>query len=175
MPLRQSISCYFKYLLSYAKKEWAIDDFPLRYNGKNNVDSGDPNHAWSVQVTKWPTLVGVGQTKNAAYKSLEENFRVYRIANAKLPRPGTEVPISFAKTDEIIQLANIAEDFFPAILGYDLNGVFVSDETSVFDFGEEESETISAIDSRFGLQLTTLGDGNIVNILRLIKGDRKLL
>jgi hypothetical protein len=72
-------------------------------------------------------------------------------------------------------LANIAEDFFPAILGYDFHGIFVSDESSVFDFGEEESETISAINSRYGLQLTTLGDGNIVNILRIIKSDQKLL
>jgi len=175
MPLSQFISCYFKYLLSYTKKEWAIDDFPLRYNGKNNVDSTDPNQAWSVQVIKWPTMIGVGPTKAAAYKNLEENFKLYGAANETLPRPGKEVPISFANTDQIFQLEDVAEDFFPAILGYDFHGVFVSDESSVFDFGEDETETISAINSRYGLQLTTLGDGNIVHILRLIKSEGKLL
>jgi predicted RNase H-like HicB family nuclease len=173
MPLRQSLSCFIKYLLSYTKKEWTVDDYPLRYNGKNSVGSGDPNLTWSAKVIKWPTLVGIGPTKEAAYKNLEENFKLYKAANATLPRPGKEVPVTFAKTDQIFQLEDIAEDFFPAILGYNFHGVFVSDESSIFDFGEDEAEAIAAINSKYGLQLTTLGDGNIVHILKLIKNERK--
>jgi hypothetical protein len=88
-------------------------------------------------------------------------------------KPNATEELQFAPTSQIDELEEIAVDFFPAILGYDFHGVFVSDQSSVFDFGVDEQMTLKAINDRYGLQLTTLDDGNIVDIMNLIKASRQ--
>ncbi len=52
--------------------------------------------------------------------------------------------LQFASTTKINELEAIAVDFFPRVLGYDFLGLFVSDESSVFDFGVDEEKTLNA-------------------------------
>ena len=172
MSVREAVLCFWKHFLSYRKNNWAIRDYPLRYMEKSVQATGEKAMAWSVQVIKWWGMFGSGHTKSEAFKDLEDSFIKYKNANHRLPRPGAEVPIQFASTNQIEQLEDIAVDFFPAILGYDFHGIFVSDESSVFDFGVDEQEIIAAINTRYGLQLTTLADGNIVRILYLVKAKQ---
>lgn len=88
-------------------------------------------------------------------------------------KPDATGELQFAPTSQIDELKQIAVDFFPAILGYDFHGIFVTDWSSVFDFGVDEQMTLKAINDRYGLQLTTLDDGNIVHIMGLIKASRQ--
>jgi predicted RNase H-like HicB family nuclease len=173
MPIREAVLCFWKHVLSYRKSNWAIMDYPLRYGEKNEQAAGEKSMTWSVQVIKWWGMFGSGRTKKEAFKNLQDSFEKYKNASQALPRPGTEVPIQFASSSKIEQLEDIAVDFFPAILGYDFHGIFVSDESSVFDFGVDEQEIIVAINTRYGLQLTTLADGNIVRILYLVKARQQ--
>ena len=173
MSTHETLLCFFKYVLSYRKNNWTIKDYPIRYAKRNVSSPEEKTREWSGQVIKWSAMFGSGRSKNEALKDLENSFERYRSANGTLPRPGTEVPIQFASSDQIEKLEDVAVEFFPEILGYDFHGIFVSDESSVFDFDVDEQETIAAINARYELHLTTLGDGNIVRILSLIKARKQ--
>ncbi|HXD77035.1 MAG TPA: hypothetical protein VN616_04465 [Puia sp.] len=172
MVVYESILCLYKRLLSYRKTDWTAKDYPIRYKRSNVPDSNEGAREWTAQVIKWWIMFGSGGTKIAALDDLHATIERYRQANQVLPRPGVDAPIQFASTDQINQLQEIAVDFFPSILGYDFHGIFVSDESSVFDFGLDEQELLALVNGKYGLQMTSLGDGNIVSILKRIKTEK---
>lgn len=50
---------------------------------------------------------------------------------------------------------------------------FISDESSLSDFGEDTEETLEKINRLHDLDLKEIGDGNIVRFLTLIKEKRQ--
>jgi hypothetical protein len=170
--MNDQILAFWKRLLSYTKKTWNINDYPLRYKKQKNDKSSDAESGikeWSVQIINWWSLIGLGDTKSQAFDMLNDNFNSYKRNHEKLPRPGVIVPIEFAEGTKLEQLEDVAINFFPTILGYDFHGIFVSDQSSVFDFGIDEKELIEKINANYNLNLSELGDGNIVRLLQDIK------
>jgi len=166
------ILAFYKRLCSFSKTEWNLDDYPLRY--KNQSDPNDKEiKPWVVQIINWWTLTGLGNTKEEAYKMLHKSFDNYKQSNDKLPRPGYRVPLLYADTNAIDSLENVAIDFFDKILGYNYFDCFISEESSIIDFGQDEDEVLQRINQTYELNLTEIGDGNIVRILTLIDEKNK--
>ena len=158
---------FYKRLLSYTKTKWDLDDYPLRY--KNQADINDKElKPWVVQIVNWWTLVGLGDTKEEAYKMLKESFENYKVYNDKLPRPGCNIPLHYTDTTTVDNLESVAVDFYDKILGYNYYECFISDESSLSDFGQDNDESLQKINQTYGLRLKKIGDGNIVRILTLI-------
>jgi len=161
----------FRKLLSYTKSKWDIDDYPLRYKkqtdtkGKNNVSEFKP---WVVKIINWELMIGLGDTKLEAYEDLKSNFKNY-LKHDQPPRPGTDVPLRFADTSLIDTLEGVAPGFFDKILNLDYYQCFISDESSLIDFGRDNDETLQKINATYNLGLTDLGDGNIARLLSLIR------
>ena len=169
--MKDTILAFYKRLLSYTKTKWDLDDYPIRY--RNQVD---PNHkelkSWHVQIYNWWSFSGLGDTKGEAYKMLGEKFENYKSYGNKLPRPGCSVPIQFADTTTIDNLESIAVDFFDKILDYNYYDCFISDQSSVLDFGQDNDIILQKINQTYDLHLIEIGDGNIARILTLIN-ERK--
>lgn len=169
--MTDQLKAFWKKILSYTKTHWAIDDYPLRVKkqteatGQYNIGELKP---WVVQVINWWTMTGLGDTKQEAYEHLESNFKSY-LENNSAPRPGVSVPLSYADTSQIDDLEDVALDFFEKILDLNYYECFISDESSLGDFGMDDEETLKKINAIYGLGLIELGDGNIVSLLTLIK------
>ena len=85
-----------KYVLSYFKQEWALDDYPIRTrNTKSNrpADFGDEAKVvpWEAYIDKWRWMAGFGDSEGEALVDLKRRFNEYKLSN-NLPRPGTTVP-----------------------------------------------------------------------------------
>jgi hypothetical protein len=169
--MTEKLKSFLKKTLSYTKTKWDIDDYPLRYRKQTDIEGhniGDFK-PWVVQVINWWTMTGLGNTKQEAYEHLKNNFKSYLEYN-QAPRPGTSVSLSFAETSQIDNLEDVAPDFFENILDLNYYECFISDQSSLTDFERDDDETLQKINSMYGLRLITLGDGNIVRLLTLIKG-----
>lgn len=173
--MTEQLKAFWKKTLSYTKRNWNIDDYPLRYK-KQAETSGRYNigglNLWSVQVINWWIMTGLGDTKKEAYESLKSNFKSY-LEHNHAPRPGTTVPLHFASTSEIEDLEDVSPDFFEKILDLNYYECFISDESSLMDFGRDNDETLQKINTTYDLGLEDLGDGKLVGILTMIKGRLK--
>lgn len=167
----EQLNAFWKKLRSYTKTKWDIDDYPLRYRKQTDTTGQYPIgelKPWVVQVINWWTMTGLGDTKQQAYEHLKSNFKSYKEHNPA-PRPGTPVPLSFAATTQVDDLEDVAPDFFEKILDVNYYECFISDESSLTDFGRDDDETLQRINTIYNLGLHDLGDGNIVRLLTLIK------
>jgi hypothetical protein len=169
--MTEQLKVFLKKLLSYTKTKWNIEDYPLRYrkqaDTKEEYNIGELK-TWVVQVVNWWTMTGLGNTKQEAFQHLKSNFKSYLEYNPA-PRPGTSVPLSFVDTSEVDDLEDVAPEFFEKILDLDYYECFISDESSLTDFGRDDEETLQKINATYGLGLTDLGDGNLVRLFRKIK------
>ena len=94
-----------KYMASYFKSDWTLQDYPIRFRPIRpqrawNMTS-TPSYTlipWTAQIINWWQMRGDGNTKEEAYADLEEKFREFKAANAKLPRPGTGTPLEWGST-----------------------------------------------------------------------------
>jgi len=169
--MTERLKAFWKKLLSYTKATWDIDDYPLRYRKQTdtveqyNVGELKP---WVVQVINWWTMTGLGDSKKDAFERLKGNFKSY-VEHNKAPRPGTNVPLLFADTSQIGDLEDVALDFFEKILDLNYHECFISDESSLTDFGRDDDKTLQKINSTYSLGLTDLRDSNIARLLTLIK------
>ncbi len=168
------LKALWKRFLSYFKKSRTIEDYPLRFknqkvsNGKYSFGEIKP---WIVQVINWWSMTGCGETKEEAFEQLKACFKSY-LENYPPPRPGKKTDIWYADTYEVDGLEETAVDFFEKILKMNYYNCFISDLSSIFDFGRDENETLDKINSVYNLGLTGLGDGNIVRLLKMIR-DKK--
>lgn len=174
--MAEQLKAFWKRILSYSKKTWDIDDYPLRYKklpetkGHHNI--GEPQ-SWIVQVINWWTMIGLGNTKQEAFEQLKINFKSY-VESDSTPRPGKNVPIKYVETTQIDSLEEIAVDFFKKIVNINYYNCYISDQSSLFDFGKDENEMLNKINSTYNLKLTEIGDGNIVRLLKIIKDSTAL-
>jgi len=78
-PLFQ-IRAGFKYLKSFLKTEWTINDYPVRFRhlktaGQDGGNSRLKPFAWSAQIINWWQMHGAGETKEAAFADLKAKFQ----------------------------------------------------------------------------------------------------
>ncbi len=165
-----------KYILSFFKSEWDLDDYPIRMKHQK-YDPSDLSGRlipipWIAQVINWELMVGYGDTKEEAMLDLKNKFDKYRKKN-ELPRPGTKVPIKieFASTNEIDNYEFIAVDFFRKILRMNLYDCFISDESSLWDFNTEETieHLFHKILENYEVDVSDIESGNLVVIFKRIE------
>ncbi len=173
--MNEQLYACWKRILSYTKRNWNIDDYPLRFRHQEMPSQqyalGEAKE-WFVQVINWWTLAGIGNTKEEARQDLINNYRNY-LKEYTAPRPGVRVPVHYADTSRIDALEEIAVGFFEKILHINYYNCFISDQSSIFDFGKDEVETLRQINTIYKLGLPELGDGNIVRILELIRKNMR--
>jgi len=126
-----------KYFLSFFKKDWNIEDYPIviKNNSNSDIISSDRIKVirWVVIVLGWLQMQGNGDTKDEALLDLHSKF-INAKKDGNLPRPGTTVSLILASTEGIKKYPDLALDFFDKILGVNYNEVFISDESSIWDF-----------------------------------------
>jgi len=174
-PLFQ-IRAGFKYLTSFLKTEWTINDYPLRFRHFTTTRQDDRNprlkqFSWSAQIINWWQMHGGGETKEAALTDLKAKFQIAKEQSGSLPRPGTGLPVEFASTDQINLHWNIAEDFFNRVLNQNYGDCWISDESSLWDFHSEESN--DHLNKRvwecYRVDISDIEDGNLVKIFQRIE------
>lgn len=139
----QKIRAIFSWLLSFRKTNWTIDDYPIRLR-KQVVEPYEQHGrlkpvVWSAQIINWWQMAGHGETEDAAFANLRENFERFREAHERLPRPGTGAPLEFSSANLIEQHEEIARDFLIRILNLNYDECFISDESSLWDFHCEDT------------------------------------
>ncbi|MCL2829267.1 MAG: hypothetical protein FWD77_00835 [Betaproteobacteria bacterium] len=169
---RRSLKALSKWLRSFTKTAWDFEDYPIeiRMQRMNPDDTELPKYA--ARIIHWPPMVGLGETGSEALDDLREAFARHA-KDCPLPRPGTRVPISFASTDRISRFEALAADFFPPILGHEFSECFVSDESSLMDFGEEWQDYCARILLRYEVDISDMEPGNLVHIFERIEACRR--
>ena len=138
---------------------------------------GAPDEArWCARVLNWPGPVGLGSTQQQAHASLETNLRAIetmrRTEGKPMPRPGTVVPIMFASTARVEVDPDLLTEFITRALGFGPNDpVFISDESSLCDFGDDERvlEIRANIRQHFGVVVDQPEPVRIADVLDAIR------
>ena len=172
-----------KYLLSFFKSSWTLNDYPIRYVRQDPGliteigfrSEGWESSRWRAQVEGWPLMFGLGETRQAAARQLQDNFSAYRESGDPLPRPGRRVMLTFPepKIEQIGKYESISIHFMEHILKF--HGRFwISDLSSIWDFPVEDTpdELVRKIALRYGVDVSDLiGAGNLVTIFKRIKSQ----
>ena len=119
-----------KYLASFFKREWELDDYPVKTTRQGNPNSDPRVPSWVASIEGW-NILGTGDSEADARADLLSHFENYRSKNA-LPRPGTRVPVSFEASAELDRHGEFAYEFVEAMVG--VRPFFMSDESSLSDF-----------------------------------------
>ena len=168
---------FIKYILSFFKADWELEDYPVRFRHSKAEGSSAGRRLtpvpWVAQVINWWLMFGHGQTKEEAYADLKRRFEEYKGRGEKLLRPGARrrPQIEFAPTVEIKQYEQIAVDFFEKVLGMNYYECFISDESSLWDFHGEETneEYYRKIADVYGVDVSDIESGNLVQIFERIR------
>lgn len=170
---RRSLNVLSKWLLSFTKRKWELDDYPVEIR----MQRTDPTHVavpkYAARIVNWWALAGLGETECEARENLRKALS-QQAQKRQLPRPGSKVPIQFASVEEISRFETLATDFFPAILGHDLSECFVSDESNLMDFGGEWSNYCSRVLLRYKVDISDMEPGNLVRVFERIHANRRV-
>ena len=134
---------WLKRVLSYRRTTWTIADYPvhLRRQDVGGIESsgrGKPI-AWTAQVINWWQKAGHGDTKEEALTNLRNAFENFRNTHDRLPRPGTGAPVEFAPSHLIERHEALARDFLYRVLDLNYDECFLSDQSSLWDFHDGDS------------------------------------
>lgn len=166
-----SIQAGLKWIKSFFKSEWTLEDYPVRYK-KWSDDPDDPQR-WDARIINWWALAGVGGSKSEAYEDLRESFAAAREEFEGLPRPGTGVFPEFASDDELRRYWGVTSRIVSEVLGFDPDSIFISDGTSLWDFTDDEGVVTyqAQIQKLFGKDISHIEDGNLAEIAKFISDD----
>ena len=174
--LRQRALMAWKWCASFFARRWEYEHYPVwtRRNG-----AAEPEIAWVAQFLGWPGPVGLGATPAQARDNLRAHFqelRTHRAAQGEsIPRPGTNEPIRFARSERINADPDLLHQFVVEVLEFAPGSpVFLSDGSSLHDFGgDDEVERLRGkVRSVFGVETIDLEDALIVDILDRIRKVR---
>jgi len=160
----------WKYLLSFLKRDWTVEDYPIRFRHFDVDPTQDYGRlkpvAWSAQVINWPAIQGHGDTAEEAVASLRKVLGERKARGDKLARPGTGLPIEFAPTYRIEEHPDLARDFFQRIFNLNYDECFVSNESSLWDFhGEETNDSLNEkILLTYGVDISDIESGNLADV-----------
>ncbi len=172
-----------KYLLSFLKPTWGLQDYPIRYVHQKpdrmaeigfRMDRWEKS-SWRAQVEGWPLMFGLGESKQEARQQLESNFREFKEGGNPLPRPGTRVKMTFGEPeiDRIVHYDSLASHFMSHILKFE-GGFWLSDRSSIWDFPvlDTPEELVRKIALRYSVDVADLIEtGILVDIFERITRD----
>ena len=177
---KETAICFWKYCFSFRKRDWVLDDYPVRIrkNQGLDLDSGArfKYEPYLAQVMKWWVLSGGGDSPEQAKEVLADAFnstRAERLQRGEpLPRPGTSVPIEFATQERVNRYPELKDDFVRRVLG--LEWAWISDGSSLRDFSTEETNdsTIAKIMDIYGVDISDIESASIAQILERIASSR---
>lgn len=123
-------------------------------------------------VVNWPTMVGTGDTKEQALGDLRRSFENRKSSGQKLPRPGSHVQVEFSASHRIELYPQLKEDFIRRVL--ELPWAFLSDESTLFDFHEDETNDVllERIRTVYGVDVSDIRSGNLAEIFQRIAEAR---
>lgn len=164
----EKLKIIYKWGMSFLKSNWTIEDYPVRFREQGEDDSSVPR--WSAQIINWWVLTGLGETKEEAYRNLSENLVAAKEQRGRLPRPGTGMPLEFESSDELDRNWDVASRIIEEVLGFDPEGIFVSDGSSLLDFSGDGNiaEYQDRIKELFGIDVSHIESGNLAEISKYI-------
>ena len=174
--LSERLRIGWRWVLSFTKRTWAFEDYPITV--RPNA-AGDPAIAWCAQFLNWPGPAGLGATPQQALDALRGSYREavrerQRMGEA-MPRPGAREPIRFATSGRVDADPALRDEFIERIFGWGPGQpVFISDQSSLRDFGDEtEVERLRGlIRSNYGIETADLTKALLADILERISQDR---
>ena len=168
----RSLRVFWKWICSFTKTSWELEDYPIEMRLQREDQSHTAVPKYAARIINWWTIVGLGETEEEARHDLREALIEYA-ENRRLPRPGTRVPIQFACMDNISQFEDLATDFFPAILQLEFSECFVTDESSLMDFGGEWTNYVARVLLRYKVDISDLEPGNLVEVFERIEAGHE--
>jgi hypothetical protein len=168
----------WKRVLSYWKREWAFEDYPIVVR-RQNFDGvpDDMEHAsrYWARILGW-LIDETAVTKTEALTKLRSRYemrRQLRIEKGEpIPRPGTKVPIQFASRERVNAHEELANDLIHRVLL--LDWALITDESSLWDFttGESIQEFQDRILLIYQAAVYDIENGNLAAILERIAASR---
>jgi len=144
------IKAFYKYILSFIKKDWEFEDYPLETWENSNSEQMDIK--FGAGFTNWSLFVVHGESKKNAIENLKIQFKNYKANNTEIPRPGKNVPIQFGETTEIDKYESIAVDFFDKIISVDYYSSFISDYSCLEEFDLDIEEAVRKIKTAYNIE-----------------------
>jgi len=162
------------WLASFLETEWRPEHYPIKVREQVGV----PEDArWCARVLNWAGPVGLGRTRDEAREALEANLLAIatkrRAEGKAMPRPGRGLPIEFASTARVDADPALLTEFIVKALGFGPDDpVFISDESSICDFGDDArvAEIRSNIQEHFGVTVDEPEPVRIAHVLERIRG-----
>lgn len=166
----------WKWLLSFTKKEWTADDYPIRVTRQEpDTAFSAPRfsqHLYRAYIVN-AAITGSGNSSVEAMAGLRQNFEsvTQRRRDDALPsiRPGTNWPVEFASQEKVAADESLSEDFIQKILG--LEWAWISDESSLWDFHSEQTNEvlIAKIHEVYGVDVSDVESARLWEIFERIK------
>ena len=169
-----NIRVFIKWALSFLKSDWVLADYPVRLKEQDRVGEEAPRY--SAQIINWWQISGLGNTKDGALEDLNQMFLNIKENRVSMPRPGTGLPIEFASSEELDKYWVVASRIIEEVLGFSPDEVFISDESSLWDFPEGDNKYVylSKIESIFKLDVSNIESGCISEISKFIHDKMNL-
>lgn len=164
-----SLQTTFKYLLSFRKAEWTLDDYPVRLRHQATSAETPAVRAWCAQIVNWWLMVGFGDTAEAALEDLRARLEAKRARGDTLPRPGTKAPVEFAPGHELDRHGDFAFEFVERVVGF--RPLFMSDSTSLADFctAEEAPDVHRKTALLYGIDTREMFDEPLWRVLDVLQ------
>ncbi len=166
----------WKWLLSFRKPGWSVDDYPIRVTRQEpDATFSAPRfsqHLYRAYIVN-VAITGSGNTPIEAMAGLRQNFEsvAQRRREEALPaiRPGTNWPIEFASQEKVSDDESLSEDFIQKVLG--LDWAWISDESSLWDFHTEQTNDllVTKIREVYGVDVSDIESARLWEILERIK------
>ena len=145
--MTNQILASWKWLLSFRKPEWALNDYPFR----TVMQEADPafsgprfsQHLYRAYIVN-AAITGSGDTREEAMVVLAENFESVRQLRKQEEkpaiRPGANWPVEFASQEKVSSDETLSEEFVQKVLG--LEWAWISDESSLWDFHTDQTNDL---------------------------------
>ena len=177
---RNEVRALLRWCLSFSKKTWTIDDYPLYFC----VQYPDPAsifntprftfHRYMAEVVHW-NLTGFGDSKSEAFFDLQKRFQDRLAEGDMLPRPGKIVPVKFTDQSRINAHPMLVDDFIQRVL--ELEEVWISDESSLWDFhcDDTNERLIKKVYEVYGVKVDDIQSARLCEIFDRIAESQRLL
>ncbi len=177
--IRNQMLAAWKWSLSFRKREWKLDDYPIGLTEQDlNPSYSAPRfsqHRYRAYIIKWD-VIGSGDTPDQARANLAQNFETVkqkRSQEGKAPiRPGTNCPLEFASQEKVSTNTALSDDFVQRILG--LEWAWISDESSLWDFHTEQTNDLLCAKIRevYGVDVSDIESAPLWAIFERIEENR---
>ena len=176
--INRTLACW-KWLLSFRKSEWSLNDYPVRVT-RQEPDStfSAPRfnqHLYRAYIVNG-AITASGNTSAEAMACLMQNFESvrqrWRQEVKPAIRPGANWPVEFASQEKVSTDQRLSEEFIQKVLG--LDWAWISDESSLWDFHTEQTNDLlyAKIREVYGVDVSDIESARLWEIFERIRHAR---